>query len=1442
MLHAYGNAELLNTLVNAAPQRWSVFWPIRIQITEIFDSPWLKPLENSKIKYSFGFLDPIEGIIVNHICRVFSQLYSTMTKGRHALGTRSGASENVQQNTLKKAVNRKEASKGTANEISATDVASITKKIGKQLLSMSKTVVMKKDNAIDPIRTVSLNLQQSSQRSGEVKRASGDLVKVIGSTDLLKHKDKEVRLYVTMCCINILRLHAPDTPFSDETLREVFQAFTSVMKNLTDVSSPYFEESLGLLQMAAKIKCCLLMLDLDQAEILLLDLCAVIVASLTCHEVYDAIAEPALEVISTLVDESDVISQGLLDCILGTLAPQSLGGDVEEASDVAQVFAQRLLRKSRESLQPHIQKFLTQLLDGVRTDSDLVGNPSQLVLRVYQASPQIMLPVMPHLVPSLQVGSEERRLELVDLICKLLSTTSEGSPSSGAPDAKRKHLTEEYPELVDGILGRLSDKSTPVRLLVLQHSLELVSSLPMDHQKAAVVQAVTKRLYDLDEKVRCAAVVACSSIAADFPETIQTNSLYDALINRLWDKKISVRKEVALNIGKIIRKWCMKCENVDAFPNKKRLIEFIVGLCRLTQSADAELAAFIEDDVFRHGVLPMKTLSPSATCDWWSALWAESQEQSRKPIIDMMRRKCTVQENVASMLQLRIDAKAERKTRTSIHGLSNNAAANVEEGARVEKMTSSDRLGMKVKKVASLMKHVPKAEESLEKIFGMKDNNIFRNLNTMASMGAGFVPSSAAAKELQTRLGSRGPTSDLARILSARMCPTLVSPEVLGVAMKRAVENLHENTFVLDIAKLEPRLFATSLDIMTGLLTSGDEMAASLAAEIMSYTAKFIFISDRIVLDECCIEKLVDLCQCGRPHTSKAASKALMYATKYHEDRDEIVDKICRLALEGLKSVKVLNDHSLLLSHIKVVGNVMRMDMSKMELYASKVHSIVMEKFIPMDLSAGKPLRNNCATNEDPVWSKPSPDVEIKAELLKALSQSLVPMECSKELAPILQNVAIQFCEELQDLTDMDTSSPQFESFKWKLQRIDWSLAENRSRAATYTEDEKLALEKQTADSSPDAGWIRLAAAKALFRLHKTYDGIFTGNDYLGLGLACQDSMVEVRQALLRKIDSIVTYFQNLGPGGAKQRSAKFAALYALYGADPYEPNVKSAFHGLRKYIVKRRSILHKISLIQANSGRSGTMVNEMPEFALVFLVYFMSHHPDYDAEAMSQVDAGDELMALFKDSLQMFLEALIIPQSMSQSDKESLATVLKTNAGVSLKILRQLKYCHVLDVANDSVDPDASLNGHQICDIGLSLTRRLLHELSPVPNVSPSKFSGPIQFPKKFFQPISVTPEDKRLDGSDLPPQLKGPKLRELFSESCGLRMRFKRGKRKNQKGKAPEGTHQVVQQAKKKKVKGTQEGNVDMGNKAVDLEPAKDSMEESSSSEDGVNEDMES
>lgn len=658
---------------------------------------------------------------------------------------------------------------------SSSEISVQAKKIGKQLLGMSKSALMKKDNSIGLIRTLAGLLRSSSQRSAEVKRAMGDFVKFLGASDILKHRDREVKLYVSVCSIHVLRLHAPDTPFSDETLALVFHVFINAMKGLSDVASPFFDESLELLKIASKIKCCLLMLDLEQADSLLLELCSTMFGVVNSDN-YEMIAEPALDLVSTLVDESDMISQSLLDCILGSLAPSCLGADAEEVSQSAQMFAWGLLKRSRESMQPHVQRFLTQLLDGVRTDSDLVGNPSQLVLRVHEVSPQIMLPVMPHLEPSLHVESEERRLDGVDLICKLLTQD------------KANHVTSDYPQLVQAVLGRLNDRSTLVRLRVLQHAHGLVSSLPIFHQKTAVVRGAVQRLQDPDEKVRLAASTAFCSIAGEYPEVVEDGSSYDALVGRLWDKKISVRKKVASCIGKLIKQWSSACEDIQTYPlaNKKRLIEFIVGLCKLTKTADPELSAFIEDNVFKNGVLSAQ-FDHSKASMWWAVLWSETQEQGKQSIIDLLKSKCTLQENMTALLNLRIDSKAERTTRTSIHGLSN--VGDISAEVIPQKMTAAERLARKIKQTASSLKHLQKPEESLEKIFGMKDNNIFRNLGTMATLGTNVATAAAAAKELQARLGSKGPTADLGQALSARMCPTLISPDVLNVSLKQALES-----------------------------------------------------------------------------------------------------------------------------------------------------------------------------------------------------------------------------------------------------------------------------------------------------------------------------------------------------------------------------------------------------------------------------------------------------------------------------------------------------------------------------------------------------------------------------------------------------------------------------------------------------------------------------
>jgi hypothetical protein len=59
----------------------------------------------------------------------------------------------------------------------------------------------------------------------------------------------------------------------------------------------------------------------------------------------------------------------------------------------------------------------------------------------------------------------------------------------------------------------------------------------------------------------------------------------------------------------------------------------------------------------------------------------------------------------------------------------------------------------------------------------------------MSVLGIDFSSAQAAGKELQTRLGSRGPSAELAQTLVARLCPNFITPEALQAAISNSGES-----------------------------------------------------------------------------------------------------------------------------------------------------------------------------------------------------------------------------------------------------------------------------------------------------------------------------------------------------------------------------------------------------------------------------------------------------------------------------------------------------------------------------------------------------------------------------------------------------------------------------------------------------------------------------
>ncbi|XP_039159435.1 uncharacterized protein LOC104423223 [Eucalyptus grandis] len=86
---------------------------------------------------------------------------------------------------------------------------------------------------------------------------------------LFKHCNEDVRVTVASCLSEILRIASPVQPYNDDQMKEIFQLIAEAFSKLSEPSTRCYEKALSILETIARVKACLLMLDLEcEAQIL----------------------------------------------------------------------------------------------------------------------------------------------------------------------------------------------------------------------------------------------------------------------------------------------------------------------------------------------------------------------------------------------------------------------------------------------------------------------------------------------------------------------------------------------------------------------------------------------------------------------------------------------------------------------------------------------------------------------------------------------------------------------------------------------------------------------------------------------------------------------------------------------------------------------------------------------------------------------------------------------------------------------------------------------------------------------------------------------------------------------------------------------------------------------------------------------------------------------
>lgn len=227
------------------------------------------------------------------------------------------------------------------------------KEAGKQLSHPSDSID-ELLRVLDQVERLLSKVDQSPDKS--MLDALKPSMKALIQDSLLRHSDVDVTVAVASCISEITRITAPDAPYNDDQMRDVFQLIVSSFEQLADQSSRSYNKRASILETVSKVRSCVVMLDLECDELI------VEMFEHFLRSVRDYHIEPvysSMENIMVLVlEESEDISAEMLKPLLA-----SVKKDNEGVLPVARKLGEGVLLRSADKLKPYLKQAVISLGD-----------------------------------------------------------------------------------------------------------------------------------------------------------------------------------------------------------------------------------------------------------------------------------------------------------------------------------------------------------------------------------------------------------------------------------------------------------------------------------------------------------------------------------------------------------------------------------------------------------------------------------------------------------------------------------------------------------------------------------------------------------------------------------------------------------------------------------------------------------------------------------------------------------------------------------------------------------------------------------------------------------------------------------------------------------------------------------------------------------------------
>ncbi|KDO78569.1 hypothetical protein CISIN_1g000310mg [Citrus sinensis] len=803
----------------------------------------------------------------------------------------------------------------------------------KEVGSKLETPPSTKDGLVKLLKQAATCLSELNQSPpASILEAMQPFLNAIVQPVLLKHQDKDVKLLVATCICEITRITAPEAPYSDDVLKDIFQLIVGTFSGLKDTGGPSFGRRVVILETLAKYRSCVVMLDLECDELVNEMYSTFFAVASDDHP--ESVLSSMQTIMIVLLEESEDIQEDLLVILLSALG--------RNKNDTARRLAMNVIEQCAGKLEAGIKQFLVSSMSGDSRPGHSHIDYHEVIYDVYRCSPQILSGVVPYLTGELLTDQLDTRLKAVGLVGDLFAVP--GSANN-----------EQFHSVFSEFLKRLTDRIVAVRMSVLEHVKSCLLTDPSRADAPQILTALCDRLLDFDENVRKQVVAVICDVACHALNSIPVETV-KLVAERLRDKSVLVKRYTMERLADIFRGCCLRNFNGSINQNE---FEWIPGKI-LRCLYDKDFGSDTIESVLCGSLFPTG-FSVKDRVRHWVRIFSGFDRIEMKALEKILEQKQRLQQEMQRYLSLR-----------QMH----------QDGDAPE---IQKKILFCFRVMSRSFAEPAKAEENFLILDQLKDANVWKILMNLLDSNTSFDQAFTGRDDLLKILGAKHRLYDFLSTLSMKCSYLLFNKEhvkeiLLEVAAQKSSANAQFMQSCMDIlgilARFSPLLLGGTEEELVNLLKEENEIIKEGILHVLAKAGGTI--REQLAATSSSVDLLLErLCLEGSRRQAKYAVHALAAITKD--------DGLKSLSVLYKRLVDMLEEKTHLPAVLQSLGCIAQTAMPVFETRESEIEEFIKSKI----LRCSNKIRNDTKA----CWDDRSELCLLKIYGIKTLVKSYLPVK-----------------------------------------------------------------------------------------------------------------------------------------------------------------------------------------------------------------------------------------------------------------------------------------------------------------------------------------------------------------------------------------------------------------------------------------------------------------